>query len=134
MRRFLALMMIVFALTGCTTIRHATNPDTPDSILTAQDTAMRTVYAFEAAFQATPPIVDALLQQGKISKATYNSDIVPAYNRGLAALDMMIAAVKSAQSLRQDPTMTDAWAQSLALFLTSKQTLDNLVIVAGGTK
>jgi hypothetical protein len=89
------------------------------------------VLGFEAAFQATPAIVDALLKNGTITAHTYNAQILPAYNRGLASLNVVIASLKAAQTARQDPNQSEAYTSALAQFLTDKTVLDNMLAAFG---
>jgi len=129
------LLMVCLALgslAGCSTIRHATTTDTPETILTAQDRAQQVVMGFQAAFAVTPEIVDALLANGTITPHIYNAEILPAYNRGLASLAVVVSALQSAQDARQDPNQTHAYTVALARFLTDKAAIDNMLVAFGG--
>lgn len=128
----LLICLALGSLAGCSTIRHATSTDTPETIMTAQDRAQSVVMGFQAAFAVTPEIVDALLANGAITPHTYNTQILPAYNRGLASLAVVVAALQAAQDAQQDPNQTQAYTVALARFLTDKAAVDNLLTAMGG--
>lgn len=129
MRKILCTIVLALGLAGCATLTG--NSATPSTITTAQQTAEQVVYGFEAAFQATPPIVDALLKNGNITPHTYNTQILPAYNQGLGSLNVLIAALKAAETAGQDPNSVTAYTTALAQFLTDKGTMDNLLAAFG---
>ena len=127
----LTLGLLLFGAVGCATPRHATNGGVPDAIVTAQETAEKVVYGFTAAFQATPPIVDALLKNGTITPHTYNTEILPAYNKGLASLKVLTSALKAAENANADPNHVETYTVALARFLEDKALLDSILTAYG---
>ena len=127
MRKFLVALMLATALAGCTTLR----PTAPAQPIDTQAAAEQVVYTFELAFQATPEIVNALVKNGTVTPHTYNTQILPAYNQGLASLNVLISALKACETSAQDPNQSGVYVAALAQFLTDKSTVDNLLTTFG---
>lgn len=132
----LRLMAVMLALclalgaVGCSTFKPPTMQQ--ETTQAAQQNAQTIVMGFQAAFKASPPIFTALVQNGTISVKTFNNEILPAYNRGLASLAVVVAALQAAQDAQQDPMQTQAYTVALARFLTDKAVVDNMLTAFGG--
>jgi len=131
LRKLVLALVAACLLTSCAAIKQATNPDTPAVVLQAQETAEQVVMGFQAAFKVTPSIVDALLKNGTITPHTYNAEILPAYNRGLTSLGVVVSALKAANDAKQDPNQSPQYISALKNFLFDKEMVDNMLAAFG---
>jgi len=132
MKRLLCITMLVaslFTINGCAGI--STTPGTSTAITDSENAATQTLYAIGTALQATPGIVDALYNAGKITKSDYNN-ITTIYNQALGAYNLAEAALKDAINAGQDPSTVVNYTNAITTFLSDKTMLDNLVMAFNG--
>lgn len=129
MKRFLMIPLMALCLSGCAGTMTSTSVP-PTAIVSAQDAATTSLYTIGAALQATPKVLDALYNAGKLSKQDYNN-AVPIYNQALASYNLAVNALKAAVSAGQDPNTTTAYVLALNGFMTDKTNIDNLLTAFG---
>ena len=129
--KYLIPLLLAFSLSACA--GTLTTPTTqPSAITSAQTAAENSLYAIGTALQATPGILNALYDAGKISKDDFNK-CVPVYDQALASFQLAVTALKSAKDAGQDPNMVAGYTTALTAFLTDKANIDNLVTAFGKT-
>ena len=129
MKKLLVVLMAALCLTACA--GTITTPSSqPTAVTSAQDAAQKSLYAIGTALQATPGILDALYNAGKVSKTDYNK-VVPVYNQALASYQLAVTALKAAVAAGQDPNTATAYVSALQTFLTDKTNIDNLLSAMG---
>ncbi len=130
MFRLIPLLFLLLLNFGCATTGINGNPATPPAIVSAQNAAQDSLYAIGTAMQATPGILNALYDAGKLSKTDYNN-AVPVFNQALASFQLAVTALKAAKTAEQDPNTTAAYVTALKSFLDDKNSIDNLMTAFG---
>ena len=131
MFKILMSLLLAFSLSACA--GTLTTPTTqPSAITSAQTAAENSLYAIGTALQATPGILNALYDAGKLSKDDFNK-AVPVYNQALASFQLAVTALKTAKDAGADPNMVAGYTTALAAFMTDKANIDNLVTAFGKT-
>jgi hypothetical protein len=133
LKRLFLIPLLLLSLTACATTGTISGPTSPPTaVSSAQDAATKSLYAIGVALQATPGILDALYNAGKLSKEDYNK-AVPVYNQALASFNLAANALKAATAAGQDPNATTAYLSALNSFILDKNNMDNLLTAFGQT-
>jgi hypothetical protein len=133
MKKLFLVPLLLLALSACAGNSTISTPNSPPpAVVSAQDAAQKSLYAIGVALQATPGILEALYDAGKISKADYNK-VVPIYNQALGSFNLAVNALKAAVAAGQDPGNVAAYQTALMGFLADKQNVDNLLAAYGQT-
>ncbi len=129
MKKYLILPLLLLALSGCAgTINTPTGPPSP--VASAQDAAEKSLYAIGAALQATPGILNALYDAGKIGKTDFNN-AASIYNQALGSYKMAVNALKAAVDAGTDPNTSTAYLTAFNAFMGDKKLIDNLLLAFG---
>jgi hypothetical protein len=130
MKKLFLIPLMILALAACAgqTITPTTTTAAP--IVSAQIAAQDSLYATGVALQATPKVMDALYQAGKMSKAEYNS-VVPVYNRVQTSYKLAVAALDTEISAGRNPNTATAYLDALQTLTTNKTNIDNLLTAYG---
>ena len=131
LKRLFLIPLLLMSLSACATTGTISGPSTPaTAVSSAQAAATKSLYAIGVALQATPGILDALYNAGKLGKEDYNK-VVPIYNQALASFNLAVNALKAATAAGQDPNATTAYIAALNSFITDKSNMDNLLTAFG---
>jgi hypothetical protein len=119
---------MILALAACAGTNSATSPNLQPMTANQapQDAAKNSLYAIGIALQATPQVLTALYNSGKLSKADYNS-AVPVFNQALASFQLAVNALQAAVKAGQDPNQSTAYLTALNSFVVDKANIDNLL-------
>ncbi len=126
----LAFLAISMTCTGCATTAPGTSTTT---VQQAQQVAEKSLYAAGSVLKATPPVLNALYDAGKISKADYNNAVV-IYNRALASFNVAVDVLKGCVAAGQDPGGSTVYLAALTTFATDSSTVNNVITALGGVK
>lgn len=129
MRRLFVTLTLILSLgfAGCATTGQNLTP-AQQSIATTQNY----VYSIGATLKATYDAVETLYASGKVSKDTYNKQILPVYNQALGSYQLLVSVMDRAVALGVNPSDYPAYASAMLTFLTDQKNLDSLIIAFGG--
>ena len=117
------MLLMICSCAGNTTLTPTSN--TSAAITSAQDAAEKSLTAIGIALQATPAVLNALYDSGKMSKQDYNN-AVPVYNQAVASFKLAVSALSDIKKAGQDPNVSPDYLDALGAFVKDKQNIDNM--------